>query len=72
MTYHHCNYIEEHTTDYDSMDAAYIDYWWISDAVKPPLQEALKVDPKEMAEAKFHNVSDYADAWTCIDYEGLP
>ena len=40
--------------------------------MKPPLQEALQVDPEVMASATFLEFARYGDALVCMEFEGIP
>ena len=44
----------------------------MADFVQPSLQEVLQVDPEVMAALEFLGIVDYADAWVCMDFEGVP
>ena len=60
-----CKYVSKTTSARDSSsdDDLYSDYWFIADAAKQPLADALEIDYAEIAGATFHDVYHYADAY---------
>lgn len=48
------------------------DFWWVANFAKKPLADALEVDYETMAKAEFIDMSNYADAYVCQEFEGIP
>lgn len=53
-------------------NGVYIDYWYIADFTRDSLATALNVNKVTMAASSFYEVYDYSDAFTAIEFEGLP
>lgn len=67
-----CPYAKSATDDRSTNNANFIDYWFMFPYVIPPLQSALQFNESEEADADLPTVNDWADAWICLMFEGLP
>ena len=65
-----CEYLDiQYETNKNDINT-FTDYLYLADLVRDDLGNALNLTEKQISEANFMNMQDYADVLTCREFEG--